>query len=67
MCAGKAQLSNFIALINGTQYVLQTAITQLEYYKKRIATDPCYKIPRSVFRLRQAIQGENSLDFMCVS
>jgi hypothetical protein len=33
---------------------IQLAITQLRYYKQKVANDPCYKIPDSVFRLRQA-------------
>lgn len=33
---------------------IETAIMQLKYHRQRIAKDPCYKIPQSVFRLRQA-------------
>ena len=33
---------------------MKEAIVQLKYYKQKIVMDPCYKIPQSVFRLRQA-------------
>lgn len=33
---------------------VKEAIVQLKYYKQKIVMDPCYKIPQSVFRLRQA-------------
>jgi len=38
----------------GFPCLFQTAIMQLKYHRQRIAKDPCYKIPQSVFRLRQA-------------
>jgi len=37
-----------------TFHSTQSVITQLKYYKQKVINDPCFKIPDSVSRLRQA-------------
>lgn len=59
MCQGTSRFS----FRRQNSWKFQAAIMQLQNYKQRILLDPCYKIPLSVFRLRQAQFKVRSLQF----